>query len=197
MPPIDPTYAILRSSQVEPGVKTLTPNREGVPVDNQRSTPASHQSRQDRLVRERVHDPYMSKSKLPEPTVCLQCHAVYHQGRWVWAPRPAAALEEMCPACLRIRDQYPAGFLTLSGPYLQEHKSEIINLARNEEATETAEHALHRIMALEEHADQLIITTTDIHLPRRIGDALHRAHRGKLDFHYEEEGSRLRVFWQR
>jgi hypothetical protein len=139
----------------------------------------------------------MSKSKLPEPTVCPNCQAVYQQGRWVWAARPAGALEEVCPACLRIRDRYPAGILTLRGPYLQEHRSEIINLARNEEATETAEHALHRIMALEEHDDQLIITTTDIHLPRRIGEALHRAYRGELDFHYEEEGSLLRVSWQR
>jgi hypothetical protein len=103
----------------------------------------------------------------------------------------------MCPACLRIRDKYPAGFLTLSGLYLQEHKAEIINLAHNEEASEKAEHALHRIMAVEEHADHVIISTTDIHLPRRIGEALRHAHRGELDFRYEEEGSRLRVSWQR
>jgi hypothetical protein len=103
----------------------------------------------------------------------------------------------MCSACLRIRDKYPAGFLTLSGPYLQEHKTDIINLARNEEAAENAEHALHRIMAVEEQADRVCITTTDIHLPRRIGEALYRAHRGELDFHYEEEGNLLRVSWQR
>jgi hypothetical protein len=103
----------------------------------------------------------------------------------------------MCPACHRIRDKYPAGFLTLSGRYLQEHKADIINLAHNEEVAEKAEHALHRIMAVEEHADQVLITTTDIHLTRRIGEALHRAHHGELDFHYEEEGSLLRVSWQR
>jgi hypothetical protein len=166
-------------------------------MNDQRPTPPSRQSRQDRLIRERVHDPYMSKSKLPEPAVCPQCHAVYHQGRWTWMPPPATVHREMCPACLRIRDKYPAGFLTLSGPYLQEHKADIINLAHNEEAAEKAEHALHRIMAVEEDADQVLITTTDIHLPRRIGEALHRAHRGELDFHYEEEGSLLRVSWQR
>jgi hypothetical protein len=96
-----------------------------------------------------------------------------------------------------MRDQYPAGYLTLSGTYLQEHKTDIINLAHNEEAAEKAEHALHRIMAVEEQTDQILITTTDIHLPRRIGEALHRAHRGELDFHYEEEGNLLRVHWQR
>jgi hypothetical protein len=166
-------------------------------MNGQRPTPASHQSRQDRLIRERVHDPCMSKSKLPEPTVCPQCRAVYHRGRWTWLPWPAAAHEEMCPACLRVRDKYPAGFLTLRGPYLQEHRADIINLAHNEEADEKAEHALHRIMAFEERAEQVLITTTDIHLPRRIGEALHRAHRGELDFHYEEEGSLPLVSWQR
>jgi hypothetical protein len=139
----------------------------------------------------------MSKSKLPEPTVCPHCQAVYHEGRWTWIPRPAAAHEEICPACHRIRDHYPAGYLTLSGNYLQEHKTDIINLAHNEEAAEKGEHALHRIMAVEEHDDQVIVTTTDIHLPRRIGEALHRAHRGDLDFHYEDEGNLLRVHWRR
>ncbi len=166
-------------------------------MDSQRPIPTSHQSRQNRFIQEREHDPYMSKSKLPEPTVCPHCQAVYHQGRWTWTPRPASAHEEICPACLRIRDQYPAGYLTLSGIYLQEHKTDIINLAHNEEAAEKAEHPLHRIMAVEEEADQIIITTTDIHLPRRIGEALHRAHHGELDFHYEAEGIPLRVHWQR
>jgi hypothetical protein len=81
--------------------------------------------------------------------------------------------------------------------YLQEHKTDIINLVHNEEAAEKAEHPLHRIMAVEEQADQIVITTTDIHLPRRIGEAVHRAHHGDLDFHYEEEGIPLRVYWQR
>jgi hypothetical protein len=97
----------------------------------------------------------------------------------------------------RIRDHYPAGYLTLSGSYVQEHKTDIINLAHNEEAAEKGEHPLHRIMAVEEHDNRVIITTTDIHLPRRIGEALHRAHRGDLGFHYEAEGNLLRVHWQR
>ena len=40
-----------------------------------------------------------------------------------------------------------------------------------------------------------IITTTDIHLPRRIGQALHSAYKGSLDVHYDEEGYFIRVHW--
>jgi hypothetical protein len=34
-------------------------------------------------------------------------------------------------------------------------------------------------------------------LPRRIGEAVHRAHHGDLDIHYDEECVPLRVYWQR
>ncbi len=134
--------------------------------------PTPPQRRQDRLIHEWVHDPY----KLT---------------------RPEMAHEELCPACQRVRDKYPAGFLSLHGGFLDQHQQEILNLARHEEKAETAEHPLHRIMQIEEQADGILITTTDVHLPRRIGEALHRAYQGELDFHYIEEGSTLDVHWKR
>jgi hypothetical protein len=103
----------------------------------------------------------------------------------------------MCPACHRIQDKYPAGFLTLEGPFLQEHKEELLHLARNEETKEKGEHPLHRIIHMEEKDESILITTTDIHLPRRIGEALRRAYEGELDFHYIEESNILRVRWKR
>jgi hypothetical protein len=45
--------------------------------------------------------------------------------------------------------------------------------------------------------ESVLITTTDIHLARGIGDALHHAYRGKLDFHYNPEQTLLRVSWER
>jgi NMD protein affecting ribosome stability and mRNA decay len=159
--------------------------------------PTPQQRRQDRFIHERVHDPYKSKLKLPDPTVCPQCGAVFHQGRWTWLTRPQAAHEGLCPACQRVRDKYPAGFLSLHGGFLAQHKQEIVNLARREEKAETAEHPLHRIMQIEEQPDGVLITTTDIHLPRRIGEALLGAYRGDLDFHYVEEGSTIDVHWTR
>jgi NMD protein affecting ribosome stability and mRNA decay len=162
------------------------------PPDN---SPQRH--RQDRLIQESVHDPYQSGRKLAEPTVCPQCGAVYHQGRWTWRPRPAQAHEDMCPACQRTRDKYPAGFLTMQGRFLHGHKEEILNLLHNEERQEKAEHPLHRIMEIEEGPEAIIVTTTDLHLPRRMGEALHRAYQGEIDFHYSKEGNLLRVYWQR
>lgn len=154
--------------------------------------------RGDRLLRERVHDPYKTRLKLPEPTVCPDCGAHYHDGRWTWDERPAGeAHEERCQACHRIKDHYPAGYLSLRGGFVFRHKDEILHLARNTESTESAEHPLHRIMALEERPEEIEITTTDIHLPRRIGEALFRAFEGELDFHYDEETYLIRVTWTR
>lgn len=154
-------------------------------------TPVTH----DRPLPEQQHDAYKSKAKPKEPTVCPQCNAVYHEGRWQWARVPADAHEELCPACHRINDQFPSGFVTLEGPFFQSHTDEVINLVRNHAQREKAEHPLKRIMAVEHSGEATVITTTDIHLARGIGDALEHAYGGKLDLHYNKEDNLLRVHW--
>jgi hypothetical protein len=144
-----------------------------------------------------ANDPYETRLKLPEPTVCPQCGAVFHEGRWRWEPRPSPAHEELCQACHRSNDRYPAGELTIAGGFVLRHKDEILHLARHQEEQEKAEHPLHRIMAIEEQDGAIVVRTTDIHLPRRIGEALHHAYRGDLDFHYDEGGYFIRVSWAR
>jgi len=156
-----------------------------------------HQDRQDRLLRELEHDPYHSKLKLKEPTLCPECGAVYHKGRWSWTEAPAGAHEQLCPACQRIHDKVPAAFLKVSGPFYAEHRSEILHLVENYEAKERKEHPLKRIMTSEEHDGELELTFTDAHLARGIGDALHHAYQGDLDYQYTEGDIMLRVKWKR
>lgn len=160
--------------------------------------PAGQRRRQDRYIKERVHDPYKLREKLPEPTVCGTCGAVYHAGRWQWMETPPkGAHEDTCQACHRTQDGYPAGTVTIAGGFAAEHRDEITNLIHDVAATENREHPLHRVMKLEAHGPEMTVETTDIHLPRRIGEALERAFRGVLDFHYEDETYRLRVHWRR
>jgi len=52
-------------------------------------------------------------------------------------------------------------------------------------------------MDIEEQDGAIMVRTTDIHLPRRIGEALRHAFHGELDFHYEEETYFIRVTWTR
>lgn len=148
---------------------------------------------------EHIHDPYMTRLKLHDPTVCPDCGALYHRGRWTWPSAPPAddVPRERCQACHRIHDQYPAGWVVLSGGFVDAHREEILHLARHNEAAEKAEHPMHRIMDVRDEDAGLVVTTTDIHLPRRIGEAVHHAYRGTLEFHYEPETYRLRVHWTR
>jgi len=151
--------------------------------------------RHDGIFQERVHDAYKLKGKLPEPTVCPQCGAVFHAGRWQWMKAPAGAHQETCSACHREHDHFPAGYLTLQGVFFLTHRDEIMNLVHNEEKRERAEHPLKRIMAVEEKGNVTLVTTTDMHLARGIGEALHHAYKGELNYHYNPEENLLRVSW--
>ena len=154
-------------------------------------------SRQDRLIREEVHDTYRTKEKLPEPTQCPDCGAVFERGRWTWAVEGVAdSHKTTCPACRRMRDAYPAGYVTLSGSFLGAHRDEIVNLVKNEAKKEAEEHPLKRIMEIKDTDDGLLVTTTDSHLARSIGDSLARAYQGELDYQYTEDDM-LRVQWNR
>jgi len=149
-----------------------------------------------RAQRDHILDPYQAQQKLQEPTACPQCRAVYHHGRWQWGTPPSGGHEDLCPACRRINDRFPAGTVTLHGDIARERKDEIVGLARNEESAEKSEHPINRIIEIEEVDEGLVISTTDIHLPRRIGEAVKRAFHGKLTMHFDEAGYFVRVDWR-
>ena len=153
---------------------------------------------QIRNLRELEHDPYHARKKFSEPTACPDCGAIYRDGHWQWGQAVAGAEQHRCPACQRIHDRCPAGFLSISGGFFGEHEDEIRHLIRNVEQREKSSHALKRIIAIEEQPDGgLLATFTDPHLARAVGEALHSAYQGDLDYHYQEGEFLLRVSWQR
>lgn len=149
------------------------------------------------VIVERQHDAYRSDLKLAEPSSCPQCKAAYHQGRWQWIATPAGAHEALCPACRRIRDRFPAGYVTVEGEFFRQHRDELMRLVERTAQHAKDEHALQRIMATEVTADGVLITTTDTHLARGIAEALHHAYQGELKFHYEDAQNLLRAHWKR
>ena len=153
--------------------------------------------RREQLFQELVHDSYKSSRKLSEPTRCPVCGAVFRKGRWTWASAPAGAHEERCPACHRIHDKFPAGYVTLKGEFFLAHREQVLQLVKNREAKEKAEHPLERIMGVEDTADGTTVTTTNTHLARDIAEALHHAYKGDLDYHYNKEDNLLRASWSR
>jgi len=163
----------------------------------ERSADYRKPKRQDRMLHERVHDPYRYRQKLKEPTVCPECKAVVQNGHWSWAEVPAGANRQICPACLRIRDRVPAGYLTLRGEFLSLHEAEIMNLIRNHVERERTRHPLKRIMQSLKQDESLVVTFTDAHLARGVGEAIYKAYDGELDIHYTKDDVILRVNWSR
>ncbi len=159
--------------------------------------PAATRRFAGRAQQDHILDPYQRQQKPHEGTRCPQCGVVFEEGRWQWAAGGEARHEELCPACRRINDKFPAGIVTLKGRFARAHRQELIRVARNQEETEKAEHPLNRIMSIEDDNEGILINTTDIHLPRRIGEALERAFHGELEFSYEEDGYFVRVNWTR
>jgi NMD protein affecting ribosome stability and mRNA decay len=144
-----------------------------------------------------VLDPYQGSKKPAEGTVCPGCGAVYGKGRWQWSSKPdRRSHEELCPACKRIRDKLPAGVVALRGESALRHKQELLQLAQHQEEAEKGEHPLNRIMGVKEDDQGIVIETTDIHLPRRIGEAVKRAFHGELETHFEQDGFFVRVNWK-
>jgi len=142
-------------------------------------------------------DPYHATERPPEPTICPKCKAVYDEGRWQWLRPPDDAHEHVCPACQRIHDSFPAGYVTIRGQFMKDHRDEIIALINSKEDAEKAEHPLQRIMAIEDVREGLQITTTDSHLARGIGEALHSAYKGELKLRYSRDENLLRAVWKR
>jgi NMD protein affecting ribosome stability and mRNA decay len=154
--------------------------------------------RRDKGIKQKRHDAYKNRGKLSEGTVCTTCGVVFSKGRWVWQYKGKTTKKTTCPACRRIKDRYPAGFIELSGEFFQNNKDEIINLVRNLEESHKQDHPIQRIIRIKEKRDRTtLIETTGVHLARRIGDSIARAYQGEYSFQYADNFNRIRVQWER
>ncbi|WP_409318279.1 BCAM0308 family protein [Pseudomonas sp. KCJK9016] len=158
------------------------------------------QSQKNKLFKNASHDPY-SAPHTEGPAVCPKCEAVYTAGTWSWKRQENTVVHGaqtlICPACRRIEDNRPAGILTLSGGYLHLHRGEIVQLIKHTEEKEKAEHPLERIIKLDDAADDLVVTTTGIHLANRLGHALKGAFKGNSEYRYSDSEYGMSVRWSR
>ncbi len=144
-------------------------------------------------------NPYFEGAKYPEPTVCPRCGLTYQTGRWRVAERPPVepAQHHHCPACRRAIDRYPAGWVYLSGSYMEAHHDEILRIARNQEAAAAASRPLQRILWIEQGSGRVEIATSNRHLAERIGKAIEGACKGTLQVKRAPNAPLARVYWER
>lgn len=153
--------------------------------------------RKDRIIKEKLHNVYRERDKSLPPSRCPKCGVLFIDGRWLWGDEPDISNEVVCPACRRIKDRFPAGYVELKGKFFAEHRQEILNLVMNIETREKEERPLERIIAVEDGSDQAEVTTTGIHIARRIGEAVANAYSGNLTLQYADGEKQIRVYWQR
>ncbi len=143
-------------------------------------------------------DPYLMRAKPPEPTSCPTCHATFTDGRWTWEKAPEGSHHQACPACQRIHDRFPAGYLTLRGEFFAAHREEILAMLHSREAREKESRPLQRIMDVETKRDGTVeVTTTDSHIARTLAEAVHSAYKGDLKLRYSRDENLLRASWKR
>ena len=153
---------------------------------------------------ESFNDPYIDKRSLRENTVCKRCGAVYTASRWylkdqapVKATSNGRRVEITCPACQKVRDRMPGGILKITGDFVGSHQEEIMNLIRNQTNKAQTINPLEKIIALGPIDNGIEITTTNEKLAQRIGKALHKAYRGRVEYKWSEDTKLARVNWHR
>lgn len=134
--------------------------------------------------------------------VCEGCRAVYRNKRWYResdAVKEGAAIAKVvCPACLKIRDDFPGGIVTLQGDYVLPHKGDLLKLVRNEEERARGYNPLERVMSIRENGrGSIVINTTNEKLAQRLGRALRKAFHGEVTYRWSHDNKLVRVDWVR
>ena len=150
-------------------------------------------------------DPYLPRGASQKTSACEGCHSVYKNKRWyadpelydaaIKIPNTAATV---CPACLKIRDNFPGGIVTLKGDYVLPHKQDLMNLVKNEEARARGFNPLERVMSVKENGyGSIVISTTNEKLAQRIGRAIKKAFSGEVSYNGSHDNKLARVDWVR
>jgi hypothetical protein len=152
----------------------------------------------------RVEDPYLPEEG-QEASICTECRALYQNKRWFFDEKMAAHLEGskqvrevVCPTCRKVKEDYPEGYLTLSGDFFAAHRDEVITLLKNEAGRVSSRSVLDRVMTMtEEDQGRMEVKTTTEKLAQHLGRAVYRAYKGALDFRWSGSNPLVRVYWSR
>ncbi len=149
-------------------------------------------------------DSYLPRGASRRISICEGCRAVYMNKRWYIGSKlddlgsKSETAATVCPACSKIRDNFPGGIVTLKGDYVLKHKQDLMNLVRNEEERARGFNPLERVMSVRENGyGSIVISTTNEKLAQRLGRAIKKAFHGEVAYHWSHDNKLVRVDWER
>lgn len=153
----------------------------------------------DQHTRNETRNPERKLRKPSQPTSCPRCGLVVKGGRWMKGIAGERDDQKLCPACERVEAENPAGFVYLGGDFFSQNSAEIMNRVQNLVDSHEAEHPVSRIMKQERAPEGILVTTTDMRLARAIGEAIHHAYQGTIEYHHGggKGGEPITVTWNR
>lgn len=157
--------------------------------------------RDKREYKEKFKDPYMDKSIYRDPTICPTCGLIFHEKRWIRDEELAHRLREEgvefykkdCPACRKIKDNYPLGILEVNAEYVKIKVQELKNLIKNVVEEENIRNPLERIIKMNIDGSYLYVETTTEHLAKKIGNRIRKAFGGKMSVKFSEDQKLVRI----
>ncbi|MDH5666417.1 MAG: BCAM0308 family protein [Nitrospira sp.] len=149
------------------------------------------------------HDPYAMRKAPKVPAICRKCLAIYADKRWHFDNAQASKLAAsprtqklVCPACQKIKEDYPEGIVTLKWSHLKDYDAELRGLIANVEKRAVSVNPLDRVMKIVKRKKDLEVQTTKDRLAQRLGRALVRSYKGKAAYMWAHRDMMLRVTWE-
>ncbi|MFI5305130.1 MAG: BCAM0308 family protein [Nitrospiria bacterium] len=152
----------------------------------------------------KIKESYFPREGPNEPRQCSTCKAVYHHKRW-YLKDDSVAIEllkkpiemTICPACRKTEDHFPGGVITLKGEYLALYKDQILHLIRNEEGRAKQVNPMEGIISIKDLGSSVEIHSTNERFAQKVAQAIKRAHKGEISYHWTHGDKFVRVEWQR
>lgn len=148
------------------------------------------------------NDPYLNMKAPKDMSKCKGCGAIYHDKRWNIYEHVAKITTTkkgtvLCPACKKIKDGYAEGIVNLTGKFLPTHMEDIYNVIKRTEKNSIKKNPLGRIMDMEDIRGGVRISTTTVEFARKLGDAIHKAYKGDIEYKWSDGQKMARINWKR
>ncbi len=150
---------------------------------------------------EKLHPAEAATRRLPEPTVCERCGAVFHRRTWRIDRTPsqaalARARWRVCPGCKQQAAGEWYGRVRLRGAFVGAHEAELRRRIDNVAARAQSMQPMRRVVSIDRTEDGLEVLTTSQKLAHRIVHELRKTFRGRASYTWTDDRT-LDAVWER